>query len=89
MHFLANFLETKMRIGIERYPNIRMPHNVLQRLRVHACRCHSAAKGMAADMGRYLWHLHFIYFIVFGTDMPQNQCPPSSARQIPKFEALC
>ena len=41
-----------------------MPHQVLERLGVHAGFCHVAAVGMAADMGCDVRHLHPVDIIV-------------------------
>ena len=58
-----------MRISVQRHANIRVPHNLLQRLRVHARLCHIGTKSMTADMRCHLWHFGFVYFIIFLTDM--------------------
>ena len=40
-----------MPVGIQRYSNIAMPHQVLERLGVHARFRHVAAVSVAADVG--------------------------------------
>ncbi len=41
-----------------------MPHQVLQRFRIHACLCLIAAVGMAADVRRDIRHLHPVNLVV-------------------------
>lgn len=47
-----------MCVCIQRHPDVAVPHQVLQRLRVHARFRHIAAVGVAADMRRDVRHLH-------------------------------
>lgn len=53
-----------MCVGIQRHADVRMPHQVLERLWIHAGLCHVAAVGMAADMGSDVWNLHPVDVIV-------------------------
>lgn len=48
-----------MRVDIHRYANVRMPHQILQRLRIHASLGLVAAVGMSTNMRCDLWHLRF------------------------------
>lgn len=59
-HLFLNIFKSYMSIGVRRHADIRVPHNLLQRLWVHARLCHIGAKGMTADMGRHLWHIIFV-----------------------------
>ena len=54
-----------MGINIKRDADFAMPHQVLQRFRVHACLRLIAALGVAADMRRDIRHLDAINLIVF------------------------
>lgn len=53
-----------MRVGVQRHPDIAVPHKVLERLWVHARLRHVAAVGVSADMGRDVRHLHPVDVIV-------------------------
>lgn len=59
-HLFLNVFKAYMRISVQRHANIRVPHNLLQRLRVHARLCHIGAKCMTADMRCHLWHIIFV-----------------------------
>lgn len=53
-----------MRVGIQRDSDIAMPHQVLERLGVHAGLRHVAAAGVGADVGRDIRHLHPVDIVV-------------------------
>lgn len=66
LQFVRSILQAKMRVGIQRYTDIRMPHQVLKRLWIHAGLCHVAAVDMAANVRGYVQHLHLVDVIVAG-----------------------
>ena len=62
--FIRGILQPKVRVSVQCHPDIAMPHQVLERLGVHARLRHVAAVGMAADMGRDVRHLHPVDIVV-------------------------
>ena len=49
-HLILRIFQTKMRVGIHRHADVRVPHKVLKSLWVHSGSCHIAAVGMPADI---------------------------------------
>ncbi len=64
-----------MRVGIERHANLAVPHEVLERLGVHARPRHVAAVGVTADVGRDVWQLDTENFIVAGYHVVEPMLP--------------
>ncbi len=56
-HFLKSVLQSQVRVRVHRHPDVAMTHQVLQRLRVHACPSLNAAVSVAAYVRRDVWHL--------------------------------
>ena len=63
-HFVLSILQSQVSIGVHGHANVRMTHQVLQCLWVHAGACHVAAVGMAADVGRDVGNLDSVNLIV-------------------------
>ena len=53
-----------MRVYVERHPDIRVPHQVLQRFRIHPGSRLVAAVGMATHVRSDVRHLHPVYLVV-------------------------
>ena len=51
-HLILGILQSQMGICVHGHANVRMAHQVLQCLWIHAGACHVAAVGMAADICR-------------------------------------
>ena len=54
--FFLSVIESDMRVHIHCDRYIRMPHEVLQRLRIHSRFCHIRAIGVSAYMWSNVWH---------------------------------
>jgi len=61
---IRGILQPKIRVSVQRNPDITIPHQVLERLGIHARFRHVAAVGMAADMQCDVRHLHPVDIIV-------------------------
>ena len=60
LHFSKLFgrvLQSEMRISVHRHANLTVPHQILERLRVHAGLRHVAAISVAANMRGDAWEL--------------------------------
>lgn len=53
-----------MRIDVQRHSDVRMSHQILGRLGIHAGFRHIAAVSMAADVRRDVWHLYPVNLII-------------------------
>lgn len=73
--FIFRILQSQMRVGIHRYADVRMAHQVLQRLRIHPRSCHVRAVGVAAYMRRNRRHLYSVNLIVTVDRIPKIVLP--------------
>ena len=73
--FIFRILKSQMRVGIHRYADVRMTHQVLQRLRIHPSPCHVRAVGVAAYMRRKRRHLYSVDLIVTVGRIPKIVLP--------------
>lgn len=64
LQLIRSILQAKMRVGIQRYTDIRMPHKVLERLWIHAGLLHITTVGMTADVRSDIRHLHPVDIII-------------------------
>ena len=69
-HLVLGILQSQMGICVHGDANVRITHQVLQCLWVHAGACHVAAVGMAADMGRDVGNLDSVRVIVYSRTTP-------------------
>lgn len=63
-HLLLCILQAKMGVRVHGYSYFRMPHQILQCLRIHSGSCHIAAVGMAANVWSDVWNLHSVNLVV-------------------------
>ena len=68
-------LDFQMRVGSKSNPDIRMPHDILQRFGVHTALCHIGAEGVSTHMRGDLRKLNSVDFIVLGADMLKVMLP--------------
>ena len=73
--FFLGIIESDMRVHIHRDRNIRMSHEVLQRLWIHSRFRHIGAIGMSAHMRRNVRHLHPVDIIVSANHMIESMLP--------------
>ena len=64
VEFLGGVFQSQVSVSVERDADIAVAHQVLQRLRVHACFCLIAAVGMAADVRGDVGHLDPVDIVV-------------------------
>ena len=57
--------QTKMRVGIQSDTDIRMPHQILEGIRIHSLLGFLAAVGVPAYMRSDLRHLHPVDLVIF------------------------
>ena len=60
---IRGILQAKMHVGIQHDSDIAIPHQVLERSRIHARISHIATVGMAADVGNDLRYLYSEIFL--------------------------
>ena len=73
--FIFRIIQSQMRVGIHRYADVRMAHQVLQRLRIHPRPCHVRAVGVASYMRRNRRHLYSVDLIVTVDRIPKIVLP--------------
>ena len=73
--FFLDITKPNMRVHIHGNANIRIPHEVLQRLWIHSRFCHIRAIGVSAYMRRNVWHLHPVDVIVSADHMVEAVLP--------------
>lgn len=56
LQFLRCIIKSDMGINIQGYPDIGMPHQILQCLRIHPGLCHVGAISVTAYMRSDVWH---------------------------------
>ena len=95
IQFLGGVVEAKVRVGVQRHPDVTVPHQILQRLGIHTGFCHIAAVGVTADVRRYLWHLDAVDPIVLRYHLLESVLPmagdlacPPTIRLFKRKEAL-
>ena len=69
-HFVLGILQSQMGVCVHGNSDVRMAHQVLQCLWIHAGAGHVAAVGMAADMGRDVGNLDSVRVIVYSRTTP-------------------
>lgn len=67
--FFLGIIKPNMRVHIHGNTNIRMPHEVLQGLRIHSRFRHIRTIRVSAYMRRDVWHLHSVNVIVSADHM--------------------
>ena len=65
LQLLLGIDQTKMRVGIQSNTDIRMPHQILEGVRIHAFLGFLAAVGVPAYMRSDLRHLHPVDLVIF------------------------
>ena len=64
-----------MGVNIQRYADVRMPHDILQRLWIHSGFRHIGTKSVSAYMRSYFGHLNTVNFVIFLNNMFQVLLP--------------
>lgn len=64
-----------MHIGVHRHTDVRMPHQVLQCLRIHARLCHIGTVGVSAYVWCDIGHLHSVNILVAFYHVVQSMLP--------------
>ena len=72
LQFFLSIIESDMRVHIHCDRYIRMPHEVLQCLRIHSRFCHIRAIGVSAYVRCNIWHLYSVNVIVCSSKESQR-----------------
>ena len=64
-----------MGVGVQRYADVTVTHDILQGFGVHTALCHVGTEGMSAHMGRDFRKLNFVNAVVFLQNMLEVMLP--------------
>ena len=73
--FVFSVIQINVSIGVEGDANIRVSHQILQRLRIHSGISHVGTISVPANMRRYQRHLHLIDTVVLLSNMLEVVLP--------------
>lgn len=69
LHFFLCIIVIQMCVGVQRYADVTMPHNILKCFRIHSGLRHIGTESVSANMRSNFWHLYPVNLVVLLTDM--------------------